>query len=418
MRHWLTKAAEVLNLRTFAPLGGQWWGRQHTAQFPAAETGRAVTPEAAMTLSAFWSCVRLLSQTIATLPLFVYRRDAEGQKALARDLRLFEIMHDQPNADMTAVEFWEGCIAALCLYGNAYAEISRNLGGEVVALTPLRPDHVTVYREDDGSLGYRVTSVAGSRVLTEREVFHVKGFGVDGMVGLSPVAYARQSLGLALAAQTSAGKTFANGMRPSGVLTGGALKADQRERLREIMAGFGGPENAGKTLLLEGDFKYAPLTLSPADAQLMQTLAWSVEDVCRWLGVPPVLIGHTDKASSWASSLEQTNLHFLQYGLRPYLTRIEQAIRRCVLSPAERRALHAEFAIEGLLRADAAGRAGLFKTYITHSIATPNEIRQLENLPRSDDPNADRLQAQANMTTLERLGAMPTEPVPVISEQP
>jgi HK97 family phage portal protein len=134
--------------------------------------------------------------------------------------------------------------------------------------------------------------------------------------------------------------------------------------------------------------------------------------------VPPVLIGHTNKASSWASSLEQTNLHFLQYGLRPYLTRIEQAIRRCVLSPAERRVLHAEFAIEGLLRADAAGRAGLFKTYITHSIATPNEIRQLENLPRSNDPNANRLQAQANMTTLERLGAMPADPAPVIPEQP
>jgi HK97 family phage portal protein len=150
----------------------------------------------------------------------------------------------------------------------------------------------------------------------------------------------------------------------------------------------------------------------------MQTLAWSVEDVCRWLGVPPVLIGHTDKASSWASSLEQTNLHFLQYGLRPYLTRIEQAIRRCVLSPAERRVLHAEFAIEGLLRADATGRAGLFQTYITHSIATPNEIRQLENLPRSEDPNADRLQAQANMTTLERLGAMPAEPALAIPDQP
>lgn len=417
MLRWLVKTVALLNMRTFAPTGSAaWFGALQGASFPASEGGRSVTPESAMTLSAYWACVRLLSQTIATLPLFLYRRDAAGQKTLARDLPLYGLIHDQPNADMTAVEFWEGVVAALCMWGNAYAEIARNLAGEIVALTPIRPDAVMIIRREDGSIAYRVTDGGRERVLAEGTVFHVKGFGVDGMVGLSPVAYAREALGVALSAQTAAGKTYAAGLRPGGMLTTDQVfKADQRERLRAVVGEFAGPENAGKTMLLEAGLKYQPMQLSPADARLIEQMGWSVEEVCRVLAVPPQLIGHTDKASSWASSLENTNLHFLTYGLRPYLTRIEQGIRRQLFRPEQRMQLHAEFSIEGLLRADAAGRAELYRAYAMFSIATPNEMRQLENWPKSDDPNADRLQAQGNMTLLRALGQAPAaSPQPAI----
>lgn len=373
--------------------------------------GPVITPDSALEISTAYACVRLLSQTVATLPLMLMQRDANGRRSVARDLDLYVLLHDQPNPNMTAVEFWECMVASLCLWGNGYAQKLRS-GRRLVGLVPLRPDVMTVYLGERGELRYRYDKPGAERKdFGADEILHIKGFTVDGLVGLSPIAYARNSLGLATAIDTAAGGTFKSGMRSTGLFKFPTwLKKEQREQFREYMESFAnGGDNQGKSLVLEGGVDFMAVSMNPNDAELLASRKFSVEDICRWYGVPPFMVGHTEKSTSWGTGLEQQNIGFLTYGLRPILSHIEQAVKKSLLMPEERGKLYAEFNLEGLLRADSVGRASLYSQMVQNGIFTRNEVREKENLPAMD--GGDELTAQSNLVPLDKLGASPATPV-------
>lgn len=372
--------------------------------------GKVVTPDTVLQLATAWSCVRLLSETIATLPLGVYERKGDA-KTTARGEPLYELLHDSPNADQTAAEFWEGQVACLCLWGNGYAEKDVGATGRLVSLTPMRPDLMTVSRRD-GRRVYRYSDPRGLRELDEDQVFHLRGFGVGGDVGLSPISYARQTMGTALAADETAAKTFENGLQVSGFIelaVGTKVTPEQREQLIDLFAKFAGSSKAGKMMPLDSGMVFKPLSLNPDDAQLLETRAFHVEEICRWYRVPPFMVGHTEKSTSWGTGLEQQMIGFLTFSLRPYLTRIEQAVRKQLIPPQDRARLFAEFNLEGLLRADSQGRAALENSQAQNGIATRNEIRGRENLPPL--PGGDVLTVQSNLVPIDMLGKIPPRAV-------
>jgi HK97 family phage portal protein len=361
---------------------------------------KPVTIDTALQLATVWACVRLLSETIATLPLFVYRKGTADSRIIDPQHPLYAILHDAPSADYTAVEFWEGVALSLCLWGNAYAK-KEKMGGRLVALTPLRCDLMAVRRTERGAREYRYSDPKGFKVYSEDEIFHVRGFGGAGDVGLSPISFARQSLGNAMAADEFAGTMFANGARPSGILTiDQVLKPEQRKQLKEnIVEPFVGSENAGGVMVFEAGMKFQPVTMTPEDSQFLETRGFHVEEICRWFRVPPFMVGHTEKTTSWGTGLEQQNIGFLTYSLRPYLTRIEQAIKRSLIKPEERSTVYAEFSVEGLLRADSKARAEFYAKALGAGGHRPwmtvAEVRSYENLPDKGG-DTDTLQAPVN----------------------
>lgn len=367
---------------------------------------RSVSIDAALQLGTVWSCVRLLSETIGTLPLGIYRREDDGGRIGAPDHALYGLLHDSPNADMTAAEFWEAAVACLCLWGNFYAEIKRNASGQIVALNFLPPDQVKVSRNEAGARVYTYNTGVKKRDLPESKVFHIRGFGTGADVGLSPIGYARKTLALAIDTDQAASTAMRDGVRPAGFLVvPGKPTPQQKKELRETfiepVTGVGATAKAG--ILEQGmDWKDAK-GLPPEDLQLLQGRAFNVEEICRWFRTPPFMVGHTEKSTSWGSGLEQQMIGFLTFSLRPYLTRIEQAVKKQLVAPAERARIYAEFNLEGLLRADSAGRAALYNTFAQNGISSRNEIRARENLPKVE--GADILTVQSNLVPIDQLGA-------------
>lgn len=367
-----------------------------------AHSGEKVTVDTALTLDAVWACARLVSQTAATLPLPLYERDGERQSKAATDHELYRVLHDRPNADMTAVEFWAAMFACKLLWGNAYAEIVRGGNDRVVALLPMRSDRVQVNLQQNDTRTYTYVYNGQTTTLHEDDVLHLKGFSLDGLTGMSAIAAGRHSLGTAMGAERTAGTIFKNGMRPSGYLKiPQFLSDDQRIKARAYLNSFSGSENTGKMPMFEGGWEFQALTLPPNDAQLLETRGFNVETICRWFGVAPAMIGHTEKSTAWGTGLEQTNLWFLTYTLRPHLKEAEQAIWAKCLSPSDQRRFYPEFNVEGLLRADSKGRAELYQSLITNALRSPNELRRLDNLPPL--PGGDALFIQGAMTPIEAL---------------
>lgn len=366
--------------------------------------GRAVGADAAMQLSATWACVRLLSETIGALPVGIYTQ-ADNEKAVARDHPLYGLLHDSPSADQTAAEFWEGQVACLALWGNGYSLKKSNSVG-LTSLIMLRPDGMTVYRDSNGFRRYRYSVAPYAGDYAERDIFHVRGFGVGGDVGLSPISYARTTLFTARSAEETAGKTFENGLQLSGFVKmkdGTKVTKDQRNELVDLFDRFSGSNRAGKVMPLDPGMDFQQLGMNPEDAQLLQTRAFHVEEICRWFRVPPFMIGHTEKTTSWGTGLEQQTIGFLTYSLRPYLTRIEQAVKKQLIKPEDRGKLFAEFNLEGLLRADSAARASLYSTFAQNGVMTRNEMRAKENLPPAE--GGDVLTVQSNLVPIDKLGA-------------
>lgn len=378
--------------------------------------GKAITIDTVLQLSTAWSCIRLLSETIGTLPLGMFERRGDTKRPATND-PLYELLHNSPNADQTAAEFWEGAVACLCGWGNAYAEKSMVLG-RVVALTPLKPDLMTVQRRD-GRRRYLYSAPDGKRDLDEDQVFHLRGFGFGGDVGLSPISYARQTMGTALAADETAAATFANGLQNSGFikLPSGVKPPtkEQKEQLIDMFAKFAGSSRAGKMMPLDPGMEFDSLSLNPDDAQLLQTRAFHVEEICRWFRVPPFMVGHTEKSTSWGTGLEQQMIGFLTFSLRPYLTRIEQAVRKQLVAPADRSRLFAEFNLEGLLRADSAARAELYWKLFQVGAIDANWIAGKENIAPSAGGN--RRYVNSTLAPIDEAGipiapARPVQPAP------
>lgn len=373
-------------------------------------SGKVVTIDGAMQLATVWACVRLLSETVATLPFMLYETAADGSRTVAGDDPLYDLIHDSPNADYTAVEFWEGVVLCLCLWGNAYAK-KEMMGNRLVALTPLRCDWMVVKRNSRGAREYHYHDPKGLKVWSEDSVFHVRGFGGAGDVGLSPITFARQSLGAAMAADEFAGTMFANGARPTGILTvdnNGVLTPEQRQQFQEnVVAPFVGSENAGGVMVLEAGVKFQAITMTPEDSQFLETRSFHVEEICRWFRVPPFMVGHTQKSTSWGTGLEQQLIAFLTFALKPYLARIEQAVSRSLVPPEKRKSLKPEFKVEGLLRTDSAARSAFYALMVQNGIFTRNEVRRLENLPPK--PGGDDLTVQSQNVPL---GTQPATPKP------
>jgi len=366
--------------------------------------GRLVTERAILQLSTAWACIRLLSQTIAGLPLNLYRREPDGDRDLALDHPLYSILHDQPNADMTAVDFWQVVVALMLLRGNAVCEKDM-VGNRVVGLTPL--PCVSWARQPDGRYRYTVTEFGKTRILDESQVWLIPAFTIDGRHGLSPICYGSKVFGSASASDTASRSLFDNGMKASGFVTfppgSPFLTEAQREQFHKSLADFSNRRNAGRSFVLEGGANYSPMTMNPDDAQMLETRGFSVEEICRWFGVPPSLVGHGDKTSNWGTGLEQQNLSFLTYGLSPWLKKIEASVKKNLVSPADKKSIFAEFAVEGLLRADSAARAAFYSSMTQNGIYTRDDCRQKENLPRMGG-NADVLTVQSALVPLDMLG--------------
>lgn len=367
------------------------------------KAGITVTSEKALTLASVWACTRLVSQTIATLPIGLYERNADGSRKLADSMAIARLIHSKPNADMTAVTFWESIIGAALLHGNGFGE-KRRIGTRIVAIDLLITERLSWRRLESGAFLFTYTDDSGKkRDITEDNIFHIPGFTLHGRFGMSVIRYGTEVIGSALAANEAASSTFKNGLMPTTFFKmEHTVKREQRAEFKESMKEISGSLNAGKSPLLEGGMDVGQVGINPADAQLLESRVFSIEEVCRWFGVPPSMIGATDKASSWASSSESLNLWFLQYGLRPWLKRIEQAIWDQLLSPVEQMKYYAEFSVEGLLRADTAARTSFYSTALQNGWMSRNEVRILENLPPVN--GGEIYTAQSNLLPLEKLG--------------
>lgn len=357
----------------------------------------------ALQLSVVWACIRLIAETISTLPLITYQREGET-RTVARDHPLYYLLHDSPNADMTAVEFWEAVIFQLCTWGNAYVLKTRNGAGKIIALYPLNPAWMSVRQPYGSAPAYIFADPRGQVEYSDYEVWHIKGFGADGVTGLSPVGVGWRSMYGATAVTRAASDTFTNNMRVQGVVSVKEyLDATQRAQMKDkVMGAVFGNSQTGQLQLLEGGAEFKQLSLNPVDAQMLESLAFSVEDLCRWFNMPPSLIGHGTAVSNWGTGREQINLGFLQYVLRPYLVRIEQGVKKSLMSPTERLKYYVEYSLEGLLRADSAARAAYYSTLVQNGLKTRNECRALENDPPL--PGGGELTVQSNLIPITLLG--------------
>jgi HK97 family phage portal protein len=363
--------------------------------------GVEVTPKAVLQLDAAWACVRLISETIATLPLSMYERTANGKRFASQHPLQF-VIHDQPNADSTASVFWEAMVAAMLLRGAGRAE-KLYVGPQLVGLAFLDPDKLVCGRDAAGHKRFRYPRANGEmRDIPESRIWTIPGFTLDGINGVSVIAYGAKVFGSAIAADKAAAETFKNGLLQTIFYKMAAfLKPEQRVEFKKNLAGS---IERGEAPLLEGGMDVSTVGVNPADAQLLESRGFSVESVCRWFRVPPWMVGHTEKSSSWGTGIEQQMIGFLTFTLGPWLKRIEQAISKDLLTPAERVRYYPKFAVEGLLRADSAGRSAFYAAMVNNGILTRDEVRELEDREPMGG-NAAVLTVQSAMTTLDALGA-------------
>ncbi|HDG1681650.1 TPA: phage portal protein [Kluyvera ascorbata] len=362
-------------------------------------SGKVVTADKAMQLSSVWACVRLLSESISTLPLKVYERQPDGSRKLAQNNAAYQVLCRRPNPEMTPSRFMLMVVASVCLRGNAFVE-KLFIGKKLVSLVPLLPQNMVVKRLDTGQLQYTYTENGVKRVIPTDRMMHIRGFGLDGVCGMMPTMAGVDVFGAAMSVDEAAAKIFENGLQSTGFLSSeNALTKDQRDRLRKNLQSFIGSKNAGKLMVLENKLTYQNVTMNPEAAQLLESRSFSIEEICRWFRVPPYMVGHTTKQSSWASSLEGMNLLFLTHTLRPLLVNIEQEIARCLLNGDDD--LFAEFSVEGLLRADSAGRAAYYTSALQNGWMSRNDVRRLENM--SPIEGGDIYTVQLNLTPLKNL---------------
>lgn len=370
--------------------------------FGTTEAGQQVNERTVLQLSTVWACARIISETIATLPLSIYERTPQGRKS-ASGHPLHFLLHDQPNADTTAAVFWEAMVASMLLRGNAFAE-KLQIGNRLVGLSFLPPSRLTVTRTPVGTRRYLFTTNGKQREIPADRIFRIPGFTIDSDWGLSVIEYGAKVFGSALAAAAAANGTFEGGLSQTVAFKfPHLLKPDQRADFRNAFKEIAGAVNAGKPALLEGGMEAQTIGINPKDAQLLESRAFSVEEICRWFRVPPFMVGHSEKSTSWGTGIEQQMIAFLTFTLRPWLTRIEQAIRKDLLTPTERLRLYAEFTVEGLLRADSVGRAEYLTKMTRGGLMTRDEGRAKENLPPKGG-YADVLTVESNLLPIDQLG--------------
>ena len=375
-------------------------------------SGKTVTERSAMQMTAVYSCVRILAEAIAGLPLHLYTYKEDGGKEKAIGHPLYLLLHDEPNPEMSSFVFRETLMTHLLLWGNAYAQIIRNGKGEVVALYPLMPNRMTVDRDSSGQLFYSYqmnnsdapTMKTGTVFLKPSDVLHIPGLGFDGLVGYSPIAMAKNAIGLAIATEEYGAKFFANGATPGGLLEYPGTVKDP-DRVRESWnKGFSGSQNAGKVAILEEGMKYTPISIAPEQAQFLETRKFQINEIARIFRVPPHMVGDLEKSSF--SNIEQQSLEFVKYTLDPWVVRWEQSLSRALFTPEEKKKYFFKFNVEGLLRGDYQSRMNGYATARQNGWMSANDIRELENLDRIPaEEGGDLYLINGNMLPLVHAGA-------------
>ena len=381
--------------------------------FNSSSSGKSVSQTSALSVTAVYSCVRILSEAIAGLPLHTYKCKSNGGKEKAIDHPLYFILHDEPNPEMTSFVFRETMMSHLLLWGNAYAQILRNGKGDVIALYPLAPNRMTVDRASNGRIYYTYSTSdddnpklksKGQVYLKAEDVLHIPGLGFDGLVGYSPIAMARNAIGMAMACEEYGAKFFANGASPSGVLEHPSTIKNP-DKLRESWNSlFKGSSNSHQIAVLEEGLKYQPISISPNEAQFLETRKFQINEIARIFRIPPHMIGDLEKSSF--SNIEQQSLEFVKYTLDPWVTRWEQSICRRLFKDSEKAEYFVKFNVDGLLRGDYQSRMNGYATGRQNGWLSANDIRELENMNQIPDELGGNLYlVNGSMTKLEDAGA-------------
>lgn len=359
-------------------------------------TGKNVTSSNALGLSAVWGCTKVLSESIASLPLNIYERMADGDRLLADSHRLYFLLHNQPSKLYTSYTFIEYLVKSICLNGNGYAIINRDRNANIISFTCVNPSEIKIIQEY-GSLYYNVKGY--DELIPAEDMIHVKNLTNDGILGMSPIQYAAESLGWGIALQTYGNTFFGNGGMPSGTLESDkVLTTEAVERLRQSWdKAYGGVDNANKVAVLEEGIKFNPVSISNESAQFLSSKQWSISEIARWFRVPPHLIQDLSKSSF--NNIEMQSLEFVQYTLTPILKRFEQEFNSKIFKTTERNRFFVEFNVNGLLRGDAKTRADLYTKAIQWGWMSINEVRKKENM--NAIPNGDEHLVPLNMTNID-----------------
>lgn len=370
-------------------------------------TGKAVTENAAMGVTTVWACTRLLSETMGAMPSGIFRYEKSGNATKVDDHSLYEILIEQPNADMNGLEARESRTANLALHGNSYSIIDRRGSGDVVSLYPVPSKSVQPKRDESTNwkLMYGIPDRGKVEWYPAEKIWHTKLFSFNGLHGLSPIAYAREAMGLALAGEEFNARLFGNGLMPSARISIPQwLTPEQRvianDKLQKMHAGL---ENMQKGMLLEGGMTVESGLISPDDAQFLQLRQFTVIELCRLMGIKPHMVASLEQATN--NNIEQLSLEFVMYSMMPYMRREEMAARK-LFKPADRNQYFYRYNADGLLRADSAARAQLYSIMLQNGVFTRNEVRALENRNRSEADGMDEFSVQLNMTLVQFLEQM------------
>lgn len=387
-------------------------GSAYTFYMGGTTSGKAVTERSAMQMTAVYSCVRILAEAVAGLPLHLYKYNDDGGKEKAIDHPLYRLLHDEPNPEMSSFVFRETLMTHLLLWGNAYAQVIRNGKNEVVALYPLMPNKMSVDRDENGHLYYTyyrgpdeaIKNKEFAVTLQPSDVLHIPGLGFDGLVGYSPIAMAKNAIGMAIACEEYGAKFFANGATPGGVLEHPSTIKDPQRVRESWQAAFGGSSNSNKVAVLEEGMKYTPISISPEQAQFLETRKFQINEIARIFRIPPHMVGDLEKSSF--SNIEQQSLEFVKYTLDPWVIRWEQSIQRALLSYDEKVRYFVKFNLEGLLRGDYQSRMNGYAIGRQNGWMSANDIRELENLDRIPaEEGGDLYLINGNMLPLKDAGA-------------
>ena len=386
-------------------------GNDFSLLFGRTTSGKTVNERTALQTTAVYACVRILSETIASLPLHVYRY-TEGGKTKDTEHALYTLLHDEPNPDMTSFVFRETLMSHLLIWGNAYAQILRDRSGQVIGLYPLLPDQMSVHRSEKGKLYYVYNRYEednpnfqekGSIVLSQEEVLHIPGLGFDGLIGYSPIALAKNAVGMTLACEEYGASFFGNGANPGGVLEHPGILKDPGKVRDSWNAVYQGTRNAHKVAVLEEGMSYKQIGIPPEEAQFLETRKFQINEIARLFRIPPHMVGDLEKSSF--SNIEQQSLEFVKYTLDPWVVRFEQALKKSLLLPEEKKTHFIKFNVDGLLRGDYQSRMNGYAIGRQNGWLSTNDIRELEELnPIPPEEGGDLYLINGNMTKLKDAG--------------
>lgn len=381
--------------------------------FGRTTSGKPVNERTAMQTTAVYACVRILAEAVASLPLHVYEYQDDGGKKLVHDHPLYYLLHDEPNPEMTSFVFRETLMSHLLIWGNAYAQIIRDGAGRVLGLYPLLPDKMEVQRDDKGNIYYVYSRNSdenptfkeyGNIKLKAEDVLHIPGLGFDGLIGYSPIAMAKNAVGMTLACEEYGASFFANGANPGGVLEHPGVLKDPSKVRESWNSVYRGVSNAHKIAVLEEGMKYQQIGIPPEEAQFLETRRFQINEIARLYRIPPHMVGDLDKSSF--SNIEQQSLEFVKYTLDPWVIRWEQSLQRSLLLPGEKGKYFIKLNVDGLLRGDYQSRMNGYAVGRQNGWFSANDIREMENMnPIPDEEGGNLYLINGAMTKLADAGA-------------